>query len=317
MKGPPKNASLAFRPAISNYSWVTLAVLLQDSNIVIYRTEDRENALVSQASLGSKVTATVSASDIQYVVFNCPAGCLMHDSTSPLIGRQLSIPVDGIALYIKQEEEAQNAFLQLGFTDVKGNLTTLKIDVTKHGASLWHKLTIVHNKEDHVNVTVFVDGKGKEVGKAYMMEDLLTVTILNSSSVLWSLHCYPENPTGQGGWNIDISRNASIAPEGKKAGAGIGEVLAWVLAAIALFIVMIMALLLCTKMGPREDTLGYGASVGVVTSFGKMVMQNEADREAEEDTEPDSPTLMMAPVVNINHRTPEEVDEDQVNSKEL
>lgn len=311
IKDTQRGRNFTLEAAHVAHTWVSLAILIQDQNILIYRTDKRESFISVEMTLGPNVTAKVTTSQDQlYVTLNCPAGCLMYDKNSPLLGRNITLG-DGVNLYIRHEEAASSAILNLGFVNKKGKPHRVKIDVTKWKDSLWHKVNILHDKEKHVIVT----SNGGEVSRIMLEWENITFAVENATSVLWSLHCYPDHATGLEGWaNMSDTITDDIPSEDKDDGAGIAEVLAWVLAGMAMFLVAVMALLLCTRMGPRTESMDYGASVGVVNSYGRDMPLNDAVREAEEDTEPDSPTIMTPA---INHKIPEEEDEHQSNTKML
>ncbi|XP_068212297.1 uncharacterized protein [Palaemon carinicauda] len=305
-----KPNNLTFSPSCYPHSWLSLAIMLQDQNIIIYDINNRMNYITASTLLGSNATAEVTTSQRSlYVTANCPAGCLMHDHTSPLIGLQMQL-ARYANIYLSHEEGATSASISIGFTDYQGKNSTVTHDITDFESSLWHKLVIAHDAQDHI----IVRANGIEKSKVMISEENSTFTILSSSSVLWSLDCHPEHATDLKGWVIQNTTEEKSQDEDKdEEGAGAAEVAAWVLAGMALFVVMIMALFICTKKGPKSEITDYGASVGVVTSYGRtMTYRNE--REAEEDTEPDSPTF-LSPV--IQHKVPEEEDEEQSNTKML
>ncbi|XP_064083462.1 uncharacterized protein LOC135199398 isoform X2 [Macrobrachium nipponense] len=299
--------NLTLSPSCQSGSWLSLAIMLQDQNIVIYEW----NFITAGTILGPNASAEVTTSqDSLYISTNCPAGCLMHNHQSPWIGQPMPLG-RSVNIYLSHEEGAASASLLLGFTDYQGKNHTVNHDITQFESSLWHKIVIAHDGEDYITV----QANGIEKSKVKISEENSTFTILSSTNVLWSLHCHPEHATGLEGWGGGTSNTTQgkSSQEDQK-GAGAPEVVAWVLAGMALFLVMIMALFICTKMGPKSETTDYGASVGVVTSYGRAMTYRHTDREAEEDTEPDSPTF-LAPV--IQHKVPEEEDEDQSNTKML
>ncbi|XP_066945023.1 uncharacterized protein [Macrobrachium rosenbergii] len=321
------NSKQYISPVISVHSLLTVSFYNRQEGdspgaIHLFLTEktqinNRWNSITSATVLGSNATAHLTTSqDSLYITANCPAGCLMHDHNSPWIGQPMPLgrPVN---IYLSHKEGAMSATLLLGFTDYQGKNHTVGHDITQFESSLWHKLVIAHDGEEYITV----QANGIEKSRVKISEQNSTFTIISSNDILWSLHCHPEHATGLEGWGrgggggggTSNTTQAKPSEEDQK-GAGAAEVVAWVLAGMALFLVMIMALFICTKMGPKSETTDYGASVGVVTSYGRTMTYRHAEREAEEDTEPDSPTF-LAPV--IQHKVPEEEDEDQSNTKML
>lgn len=187
-----KSNNLTFSPSCQSGSWVSLAIMLQDQNIIIYEINNRWNSITSATVLGSNATAHLTTSqDSLYITANCPAGCLMHDHNSPWIGQPMPLgrPVN---IYLSHKEGAMSATLLLGFTDYQGKNHTVGHDITQFESSLWHKLVIAHDGEEYITV----QANGIEKSRVKISEQNSTFTIISSNDILWSLHCHPEHATG-------------------------------------------------------------------------------------------------------------------------
>lgn len=317
-------------------TWASLVLALHDSRLVVYSLEDPVGVVMSaEVSLKGNVSSFVASSTPTHLALDCPAGCHVHDGRSPLVGRWLPLP-PSLNLFVSASDQNGSSAFGLAFkseaTDVAG-LKKVQLDVGRWhsgggvGAARgrWHKVQISRDGNTPVRIS-WGDGGEKKVDVA---PGQMLFSVSNASSVLWSLHCFPDVARGQEAWlnrtshdpddpNQPEEENQTADKEDQKeeekedegekeeeGNVGEGQVWAWVLTGLAFFLVMVLALALCTRMRPRHEVTSHGdylPSIGIVSH---RHMPETGGREAEEMSEPGSPTI---PVPVINHKLPEEND---------
>ncbi|KAG7173562.1 hypothetical protein Hamer_G025033 [Homarus americanus] len=267
-------------------SWFTLVLDLHSDTLIIFRPEDRLHQLEVNVRLGDNVMAQV-AGDL-HVVFNCMTGCMVHDKTSPWFGQDLGV-LSSLTLYVSPEEGGQhpvvvvepfNSFSQDPSDKVVAN-------VTAEDPALWYKVVLQQDSENEAGV----DGTGRGEHRVRItLSKNKSYSITNVTNALWTLWCFPDKAKeaikpsirgslgGEGDYKEDDDDDDHDEDNDKLEGAGAGQVLAWVLVGLALFIVMVLAMILCTRMGSPAGN-------------------------HEEDSEPGSPMLTVPPV---NHRLPQQ-----------
>ncbi|XP_042878416.1 uncharacterized protein LOC122257276 [Penaeus japonicus] len=269
-----------------------------------------------------------------------PPGCHVHDGRSPLVDRWLPLP-PYLNLFVSTTSQNGSSNFGLAFqsqTTGYAGLKKVDLDVGRWKGSptatrQWFKVQLSR----HGKTAVKISWRGNETSvNVPSGKNVFSVT--NVDSVFWSLYCYPDVARGQESWirhaspdlqdpttnpdpdenegDQDPGINEQTEEEAKEKGeegeeeeegnVGEGQVWAWVLTGMAFFLVMILALALCTRMRPRHEITSHGdylPSIGIVSH---RHTAEAGGREAEEMSEPGSPTI---PVPVINHKLPEENDQ--------
>ncbi|XP_063592817.1 uncharacterized protein LOC134769945 isoform X2 [Penaeus indicus] len=340
--GTQLGGSLKLPPAPSPPShgrwgtWTSLVVSFHDFCLVVYSQEDPVGAVIAaDVNLKGNISSFVASSTLTYLVLDCPAGCHVHDGRSPLVNRWLPLPPH-LNLFVAASGQNASSSLSLAFkseaTDYPG-LKATELEVGRWrgrngqaASGEWHRVRITRLGETSVNISW---GEGSRIVDVPPGKRVFSVA--NASAVVWSLYCFPDVARGQEAWlnhtsparddpppnpDEDESQSAGADEESQEEGAdegepreegsvGEGQVWAWVLTGLAFFLVMVLALALCTRMKPRREITSHGdylPSIGIVSH---RHIPETGGREAEEMSEPGSPTI---PVPVINHKLPEEND---------
>nr|XP_045612981.1 uncharacterized protein LOC123767371 [Procambarus clarkii]XP_045612983.1 uncharacterized protein LOC123767371 [Procambarus clarkii] len=278
-----------------NNTWFTLVLALHQHQLLVYRPENRQRILTAELSV-SITTVFVSSNEALQVVFNCASGCLINTrSTSP--GAELKIERSSVMYVNPQDAEGGGGQQPTMFLIPVNSRESdpLKVDLSNATTGQWSKLLLLLGEDQNSD-----RGSGSA-------EDNVTVAPVrvknvsyrvNVTSVFWTFQCYPDSGRGQDCVTpTDSSSSPSIAATTEQStsdatSAGMGQVLAWVLTGLALFLVMILALALCSRMTPNAAShTDFQPSVGDLSH--RYGVSFESRREAEEDSEPGSPIMTV------------------------
>ncbi|XP_047489610.1 uncharacterized protein LOC125039567 isoform X2 [Penaeus chinensis] len=331
LKLPPPPSSFTHAPG---GAWTSLVVSFHDFCLVVYSQEDPVGAVITaDVNLKGNISSFVASNTLTYLVLDCPAGCHVHDGRSPLVDRWLPLP-PYLNLFVSVLGQNASSSLDLAFkSEATGNagLKKAKLEVGRwrgQGGQVargeWHRVQITRHAETSVAISWAGDERRVDVPRGRKL-----FRVARATAVVWSLYCFPDVARGQEAWlnhtspddpppNPDEDGNQSTnadkedqeegADEGdtrEEGSLGEGQVWAWVLTGLAFFLVMILALALCTRMKPRHEVTSHGdylPSIGIVSH---RHIPETGGREAEEMSEPGSPTI---PATVINHKLPEEND---------
>ncbi|XP_050714905.1 uncharacterized protein LOC126997706 isoform X2 [Eriocheir sinensis] len=195
------------------------------------------------------------------------------------------------------------------------------VNASEWEADTWHRVEVL-------NKTGVKKEEEKEEVKMWVPDELYRINILRFFN--WTLHCPPhelktapgptQGPTdnsntrkttptttqapggntegtgggGGGGGGGRKSNSTGMPQKDVRGGAGAGEVAAWVLAGLALFVVLILALALCTKTATTHNIHSRNLE-DCPPSVGVLSFNDIKTREPEESSEPGSPTLSSTP----------------------
>lgn len=288
-------------------TWLTLVLTYHHGTLLLYRPENRMNMVRAAITMEGNMTATVHSSNELHFAFNCGVGCLVHDGSSPLMGVSLGLG-PSLGLYLSPQPGARHPAFVLSPTSNQSLAPAdddVPLNTTWWQPGTWYKL-VPHDQEGDGRVR----GSREEVQIVKIPLMNVSYSITHSIDVLWTLHCYPDmargvekQPLGETSTPQPPTKDIHNQRQTEHESAGAGEVVAWILAALALFVVALLALALCTRMSPPPDRPpDFLPSVGVVSQRFEVA---ENGREAEEESEPGSPMLTVPPV---SHRLPQSVD---------
>ncbi|KAG0722695.1 hypothetical protein GWK47_044024 [Chionoecetes opilio] len=287
-------------------SWITLVLdNTGHDNLLIYAPGDKHNVITTNTQPGSQ--AVVSAQQETHVAFNCVSGCLIRNSLSALIGRQALQPPFTMFLNPRPRSSQHPEPPVLTLTPPRGDNVT--VDASQWAADTWHRVKVLAAEKAKRNMTVQRGQDGVTEACIWVTEGNYTLTRLKGFT--WTLHCTPEglmDGASDTGNNTDETMTSTLAPDGEgteagegsegnkskqktKGTAGAGQVAAWVMAGLAVFLVMILAFALCTRTARNTQPLHVQDNQPSVAVYFK----NAASREPEEDSEPGTPNDLQVP----------------------
>lgn len=307
-------------------SWINLVMDPTGADtLLVYTPRDRLNVITAKVTLGPFVY--VSSNKKVNVAFNCLSGCIIRNSSLGLLGRNVKLQPP-FTMYLNPNKRPLPAFNRLSITPVltltPNTGANVTVNASEWTAGMWHRVEILKAKNQQEG-TIDQPRNGtdnvKEVQIRVRNADYMITRVRGFS---WTLHCAPKeiihnspstdipdpetntdrdedlttpSESGEGTGASEGGREGDKSKE-KSGGAGAGMVTAWVMAGLALFLVLVLTLALCTKTSNPSNSNQFHdsqPSVGIVYCKG-------ANREPEEDSEPESPNELKVPSYRNTHK---------------
>ncbi|XP_045134973.1 uncharacterized protein LOC123518300 isoform X2 [Portunus trituberculatus] len=289
----------------SSFSWIHLVLdPIGVDTLLVYTPADRLNAITANVNVGFSVY--VSSNKETHVTFNCLSGCLIRDNLSALIRGKVKLQTP-FTMYVNPIPRPPPAPLKLSITPMLTLTPDKGLNVTVNAsewtAGKWHRVKIL-KAENHQEEKIEQPRNGTDnVKEVQIWVHKANYRISRLRGFRWTLHCAPEGlidnfPSTESGDGAGPSEGKEGDKSRRKGGAGAGMVTAWVMAGLALFLVMVLTLALCTKTTQSSNPNQFHdsqPSVGIVYCKG-------ANREPEEDSEPESPNELKVPSYRNSHK---------------
>ncbi|KAK4324621.1 hypothetical protein Pmani_004734 [Petrolisthes manimaculis] len=197
-------------PTLQAHSWVTFVLALHAHTLVLYRSDQQHRAVSHRLSKQQQqhedeVEVNVTSNKVLHLTFNCPTGCHIHDSTSPLIDSRV-ILTPPFTLYLllqphpqethnphqqQQQQQQQPSFILTPHNNsspVANNNNNNNISLV---GSEWKE-----GEWNQVNVVIRGQSDGSTVdasrGRSEVVEvDDTTYYVSSVKGIQWTIQCHP------------------------------------------------------------------------------------------------------------------------------
>ncbi|KAK3871039.1 hypothetical protein Pcinc_023787 [Petrolisthes cinctipes] len=192
-------------PTLQAHSWVTFVLALHAHTLVLYRSDQQHRAAshrlsTKQQQHEDEVEVNVTSNNVLHLAFNCPTGCHIHDSASPLIDPKV-ILTPPFTLYLllqphnpQQQQQQQPSFILTSHNSSPDNNNNNNSNNNNNNISLvssdwkegqWNQVNVIVSGQSDDNT---VDARGSKV---VMVNVNTTYSVTSVKGIEWTIQCHP------------------------------------------------------------------------------------------------------------------------------